>query len=255
LKLSDFNARIKTGAFSATYTLKIPHLDRLYTLIGSKLYGSLVASGKISKDKTLKIGGTTRSLGGDVRYMLAGNRLDTKVSNVPLPNILKLYGLVPGFLGRASGEATYNLTSRAGKADFTITSFQIKPSTLTNTLKMVIGRDPARIIFETTNLHAKIKKEIIAYTLYAKGGYSNLELTNGQFNAKTKAIRAKLKFIYGKHTFYGKIKGTADHPKVIVDTKALIKDKLKKKLNKKLQEKLKGVFGKQAETLLHGLGL
>jgi hypothetical protein len=255
LKLSNFNAGIKTGTFSAAYTLKIPDLTKLYVLTGSKLYGSMLTSGKISKSKILKINGTTRSLGGNVSYTLVGDRFSTRVTAVPLPNILKLHGFSPDFLGTASGKATYNLASRTGKADLTIASFQIKPSTLTNTLKMVLGKDPARIIFKTTTFHAEIRKDIVTYTLHAKGGYSSFDLTQGWLNTKTKAIRAKFKFVYGKYTIYGKIKGTTEHPKVTLDTKAIVRDKLKKKVKEKLQKKLEKALGGQAGALLRGLGL
>jgi hypothetical protein len=255
LNLSKFNAGIKTGTFNAAYTLKIPDLTKLYLLTGSKLYGSILTSGTISKTKYLKINGTTRSLGGNVNYTLVDDRFSTKVSAVPLPNILKLQGFSPDFLGTASGKAAYNLKSRIGKADLTIASFQIKSSTLTNTLKTVLGKDPARIIFKTTTFHADIKKDIVTYTLHAKGGYSAFDLTSGWLNMKTKAIRAKFKFVYGKYTIYGKIKGTTEHPKVMLDTKAIIKDKLKKKVKEKLQKKLQKALGGQAGALLRGLGL
>jgi len=255
LQLPSFVAAPKQGSFQTPYTLKIPDLTRLYALTGTKLYGSMLTSGKISKGKILTINGTTASLGGKVNYTLAGNRFTAQITAVPLPNILRLMGYAQNFLGTASGKGRYNLKSQKGTADLSIASFQIKPSALTNALKAVIGKDPSRIIFKSTTFHANINRDIVTYLLHAKGSYSSIDITDGYLNKKTGAQRAKLKFVYGKHTIYGKIKGTLEHPKIQLDAEKIVKEKLKKKIRDKVQKKLEKALGGQAGALLRGLGL
>ena len=70
-------------------------------------------------------------------------------------------------------------------------------------------------------------------------------------NQKSKQQRAKLKFVYGKYTVYGTIRGTTEYPKIKLDTSKLIKDKLEGKLQKKVEKK----FGKDVGALLKGFGL
>ena len=255
LQLSSFVAAPKQGSFSAPYTLKIPDLTRLYELSGIKLYGSLLTSGKISKAKVLTINGTTASLGGKVNYTLAGNRFSTQITAVPLPNILRLMGYTQSFLGMASGKSRYDLKTQKGIADFNIASFQIKPSTLTETLKRVTGKDPARIIFKNTTFHADINKDTIAYVLHAKGSYSSIDITDGHLNKKSSTQSAKLKFVYGKYTIYGKIKGSLKDPKITLDAQKIIKEKLQQKLKEKVEQKLEKALGDKAGALLRGLGL
>lgn len=237
--------------FSAQYHLDIPDLARLYTLTGFKFYGPLTLDGKLSRTKQLKVTGNTGSLGGSVNYTLTGDQLKTNIEAVPLPNILKFMGYPQSFLGKASGKAVYNMRSQIGVADLNITSFQIKPSALTEVLKGVLGKDPARIIFLSTTLHANIKGDDIAYTLYAKGTRSAIEITKGRVNKRTKMQSGRLKFVYEGYTVYGKITGTTDHPKIVLDTGAILKEKFGNKLREKLEKK----WGEGAGSLLKGLGL
>jgi hypothetical protein len=247
LKLSNAVSDLRHQTFTAKYHMDIPNLKKLAQVSDIRLYGALALDGMVTFNKVLKVTGKTRSLGGSVAYTLVGNRFHATVTSVPLPNILKLAGYPQSFLGSVSGKADYHLQTRKGVVNLKIASFQIKPSDLTRMLAPVLGKDPARIIFKTTTFHARINKDIVTYRLLAKGSHSAIEITDGWVNQKSRQQKAKLKFVYGKYTVYGTIRGTTEHPKIYLDTSKLIKEKLEKKLEKK--------WGKEAGVLLKGLGL
>ena len=123
----------------------------------------MVLKGAFFKEKMLKLTGKTTSLGGKIVYRLHGKELRSTIIAVPLLNILGFLGQKKNFLGKAFGEGTYNIKQKSGVVDLDIRSFQIKPSTLTHTIKMFLGKDPARIIFSSTKFHADIKKKITKY--------------------------------------------------------------------------------------------
>jgi hypothetical protein len=244
-------SNLQKGTLQARYHAKIPDLAKLSEISDMKLFGTLILDGEIKRYQTLQITGETGSLGGKVMYRLDGDLFLTDIKGVPLTGILKLTGNPESFLGSVTGQVRYDIKKAVGTASLRIASFQIKPSTLTEILKPVLGKDPARIIFDNTRFDAKIDKGHIAYTLKAKGTYSAIEIMEGRLDTVTKRQSGRLKFVYGKYTVYGKIGGTTDDPKITLDTEAIVKEKLQKKLQNKIEKK----WGKEAGALLKGLGL
>lgn len=233
----------------SAYAIDIPSLREVQPLIGQTLYGPLVLKGQLSKEKVLKVTGSTQSLGGNITYTLVGDDLTSSLQSVPLENMLGTLGHKKNFLGSASGKGRYNLKRKSGVLDLDIASFQIKPSNLTSVISMAIGKDPARVIYSSTKFHADIKGKITDYTLHATGTRSSLDITEGRLNAANNTNTAKFKFVYEKYTVSGKIKGSADNPKITVDTTALFKEKV----DEKLQEKIDKVFDGKAGEFLKGL--
>ncbi len=233
----------------SAYIIDIPSLKEIQPLIDKKLYGPLVLQGQFSKDKVVNITGMTTSLGGKISYTLTGDDLISTINSVPLENILGTLGHKKNFLGLASGNGNYHLKEKSGVVDLDIASFQIKPSTLTSTISMVIGKDPARVVFSSTKFHGNIKGKITDYTLHATGTRSSIDITEGRIDKTKNTNTAKFKFVYEEYTVNGQIKGTVDNPKVTVDTTALFKDKVDEKMQKKIDK----VLGGKAGEFLRGL--
>lgn len=233
----------------SAYTIDIPSLKEVQALIDKKLYGPLVLQGELTKDKVVNVNGLTTSLGGKISYTLRGDNLLSTISSVPLENILGTLGHKKNFLGQASGKGKYHLKEKSGVVDLDIASFQIKPSSLTSMISMAIGKDPARVIFNSTKFHADIKDKITYYSLHATGSHSSIDITEGRINKTNNTNTAKFKFVYEKYTVHGQIKGTVDNPKVTVDTTALFKDKIDEKMQKKIDK----VLGGKAGEFLKGL--
>jgi hypothetical protein len=250
ISLNNMVVDIEKKSFKSTYNLDIPSLKKLHKVIDQKLYGPLVLRGEWSKDKKLTtVTGETTTLGGKIDYRLVGDRLSTTISNVPLENILGILGQKKDFLGKAFGKGKYNLKQKSGVVDLDIKSFQIKQSPTTNTIKMLIGKDPARVIFSSTKFHADIKGKITYYTLHAKGSRSRIDITDGRVNKINNTNTAKFKFVYEKYTVHGKIRGTIDNPKVTIDTSAILKDKI----DEQVQDKIDKAIGGKAGEFLRGL--
>jgi len=239
----------KKKHFKSSYLLEVPSLKKLHKVIDKKLYGPLVLKGEWSKNKRLTITGATTTLGGRINYKLNGKVLHSTISAVPLENILGILGHKKNFLGKASGKGKYHLKKRSGVVDLDIASFQIKPSSITRTIKMVLGKDPARVIFSSTKFHADIQRKITGYTLHAKGTRSRIDITDGKVDKRNNTNRANFKFVYEKYAVSGSITGTIDDPKVSIDTSSLLKNKIDDKLQKKIDK----VLGGKAGEFLKGL--
>ena len=243
----------KEGTFKSKYVIDIPDLKKTYTLIEQKLYGPMVLTGEISQDKILKVTGSTASLGGKVNYTLVGDNLKGTIDKVPVENILGLLGQDKLVQGNAYGTVTHNIKTKVGVVDIDIKSFQIKPSSTTNTVKMFIGKDPARIIYNSTKLHAKLNGDVTRYTLTAKGSHSSIEVTKGKIDKVNDKHTAKFKFVYEKYVVTGNIAGTVDHPSIVIDPSALMQSKTGEKIQKELDKALGGDMGKAVGGFLKGM--
>jgi hypothetical protein len=249
ISLDSMLIDIEKKHFKSTYTVEIPSLKKLHKLIDRKLYGPLVLKGEWSKNKSLTLIGVTTTLGGKVNYRLKGDDIHATISSVPLENILGLLGQKKNFLGLASGKGKYHRKKRSGVVDLDIASFQIKPSSLTSTIKMVLGKDPARVIFSSTKFHADIKGKVTLYALHAKGTRSSIDITEGRVDRSHNTHRAKFEFMYETYTVRGKITGTRDDPKVSIDTSALLQNRIDDKLQNKIEKVLGGKAGKFLKSL------
>jgi hypothetical protein len=232
-----------TKSIHSSYVLDVPELQSVQKIIDRKLYGPLVLKGEFSQDKLLNLTGSTQTLDGNIAYALVGDHLTSSIDNVPLENILGLLGHRQDFLGKAFGKGKYDLKNKSGVVDLDIQAFKIKPSSTTQTIKMLIGKDPARVMFTSTKFHADIKGKITDYTLHATGSHSSIDITEGRVDKSNNTNTAKLKFVYEDYTVYGKIKGSIDDPKVTVDTSALFQDKIDEKLQNKIEKALGGKAG------------
>ncbi|MBA1420777.1 MAG: hypothetical protein FAF03_07980 [Epsilonproteobacteria bacterium] len=253
LKLNNAVFNTNTKTFKSTYTLDIPSLEKAEVLLGRKLYGSIALAGEIVKDKLLDVTGKTQSLGGSIDYRLQGDTLKSTLTDVSVERILRMLGHTPLVQGAAFGTLVYNTKSKTGKLDLDIKSFQLKANSTTNTVKMFIGKDPARTIYKTTTLNAKIDGDITRYTLEAKGSHSSITISDGVVDKKKDTHRAKFKFVYEKYVVTGAIGGSVAHPSIVIDPSAIMQSKTGEKIQKKLDKALGGDMGKAVGGFLKGI--
>jgi len=243
----------KTMYYKSNYKVDIPKLEETYVLTDKIFYGPMVLVGNIAQDTILKLTGTTSSLGGNVEYTLIGDTLKGTINKVPVENILAMLGHDKLVGGNAQGVVTYNLKTKVGIADINITSFQIKSSTTTKTVKMFIGKDPARIIYRSTKLHADINGDVTTYNLLAEGTHAKIEITAGKIDKAADTHRARFNFVYDKYSVTGSIGGSVEHPSIIVDPSALMQSKTGEKIQKELDKALGGDMGKAVGGFLKGM--
>lgn len=253
LELKNTKFDIDNNILTSKYVLDIANLEKTYTLTEQKMYGSMLLSGEFTQSKSVKATGATHSLGGDISYTLLSDNMNVNVKKVPVENILKMMGHNALVQGEAHGTAQYHLKNKIGVVDIDIKSFKIKPSSTMDTVKMFIGKDPTRIIYDTTNLKAKINGDVTTYVLTAKGSRSSIDVTEGKIDKLKNQHTAKFKFVYEKYTVTGSILGTVDNPKLVVDPSSIMQSKTGEKVQKELDRALGGDMGKAVGGLLKGL--
>jgi hypothetical protein len=243
----------KTQALSTDYDIHIADLQKAKMLTGANIYGEMTLQGKITKQKALNLTGATSSVGGNIQYTLQDNIFKANIDKVPLENIFALMGQDKIVLGLATGVVQKNIKSDLGSVDIDIENFSIKPAPWTRTATMLLGKDPSRILFSSTKLKANIKGDIITYSVDALSQKASISLSQGVLNKAKDTHTAKFKLVYEKNTITGKIQGSIDNPKVSIDAKSLMNNRMKEKLKEKISDKVNSMFGEEASDLFKGL--
>lgn len=255
LRMDNMHIDTKAKIVKSPYVLDIPELKNAYELTGKKLYGPMKFEGFFSHDKTLNLNGKTKSLGGEITYRLLDKVLVGKINKVSLENILLLLGRDALFGGEVIGDINYHFEDKKGSANIKIASFHLKPSSTTKKLKLFIGKDPTRIIYKDTTLHAQINENNTTYTLRAIGSHSRIEIKNGMLDKKTDTHSGIFTFIYDKYEITGNIVGSIHHPKLELDPSAIMDNPMGKKIQNKLNHALGDEMGKAVSGFLKGLKL
>jgi hypothetical protein len=253
IKLTNTQYNIPKKHYTSEYIIEIPELKDAYVLTDKKLYGPMLLKGDIVQDNVLKVNGSTDTLGGKIDYQLIDNLLKGKLTKVPLENILALLGHDKVVQGDAYGTIDYDTKAKTGVIDIDIQNFQIKSSSTTETVKMFIGKDPARIIYSSTKLNATLNGDVTTYTLHAKGSSSTIDISDGKIDKKSDTHHAKFKFVYEKYIVTGTIAGSVDQPKIMVDPAAFMQSKTGEKIQKNLDKALGEDMGKAVGGFLKGL--
>lgn len=253
LRLNNAVLNTDSKSFKSSYTLDIPSLEKTEVLLGRKLYGSMAFSGDIVQGKVLDVTGKTQSLGGSIDYRLQDNTLKSTFTDVSVERILRMLGHTPLVQGKAFGTLDYHIKRKRGTLDLDIQSFQLKANGTTNTVKMLIGKDPARTIYKTTTLHATLDGDVTHYTLNAQGSHSSIIISNGVIDKKKDTHRATFKFIYEKYVVTGAIKGSATHPSLTINPSSIMQHKVGEKIQKRLDKALGEDMGKAVGGFLKGI--
>jgi hypothetical protein len=98
LTLSRLRYEIASGAMEGSYRLRLPELSRLKALRNHGAKGALALEGRLSYlpvKRLFKVEGLSRSLGGESRFVYAGNRLQLTLEKVEGSRLLPILGAPP----------------------------------------------------------------------------------------------------------------------------------------------------------------
>ena len=245
----------KSNKAELPYLLDIPNLSKLEPITGRKLRGSLKSKGIAAFDKRLKISGNTQSLGGDIAYLLHASKLNTKITSVPLTNILHTL-IVPEILeGMVFGDVTYDLTAKKGKVDTKMQNVRLLPNQVTEILKTYASIDLTKERYNQTTFTADLNDNTILFNFNAKSKKSYITVKEGLITRDTNTIDAKFAIqIHGKD-FTGTLKGDLKKPKVKLDSSKYLKQKAVKEINRFIDKKISDKTKQKVTEKLKKFGL
>ncbi|MDQ7083818.1 MAG: hypothetical protein Q9M36_02320 [Sulfurovum sp.] len=244
LYLENMHIDIDSKYVETPYILNIPNLENAYDLTHKRLYGSVKLVGYMSQKETLKITGSSSSLGGDISYQRIDDAFKASLKQVSLQKVFSLLGHTQWFSGEMIGNIDYDIQSKKGIIDIEIEDFHIEKSTMTETIKMLMGKDPSSILYSSTDIHATIDTHKTHYTLFAMGKHSNLEIIEGIIDTQANTHTGIFIFSYDEYEIRGEIKGSIAHPTLKINPSSMIQNELDKVLGEDIGNALGSLLKK-----------
>ena len=219
LKNLHFNKESKH--ISSQYIVDILNLNALSDPLNTKLYGAILLEGEVEKKETLKVTGLTKSLGGEINYQLIDNNFTSSIDSVPVNNMLNMFSFPTFVDANASGKLGYDTKEKKGEAQLALRDFKLASNKVTKSIKLMVLKDPASIVFGQSSLDAKIDGDHIHYILMAKADKASITVDEAIINKKVDSHHAKIAFAYDKIEIQGSVDGSIRSPRIDFHTQDL----------------------------------
>lgn len=219
LKNLHFNKESKY--LSSQYIVDILNLNALSESLNTELNGAILLEGEVEKKEKLKITGLTKSLGGEINYQLIDNNLTSTIESVPVNNMLNMLSF-PAFMNaQASGKLGYDTKDKKGETQLTFKDFKLASNKVTKSIKLMILKDPASIVFGQSSIDAKIDGDHIHYILMSKSDHASITVDEAIINNKIDSHNAKIAFAYDKIKIKGNLDGSIRNPRIDFNQKSI----------------------------------
>ena len=237
---------INKNKLTSDFTLKVPNLDKLYFVTKKHLRGNIKVTGDIKKDKDLIIDAHSDTLGGKVDIKLVNDVITKKIRGVKVTELTDMLIYPRVFESTMDADINYNLKTKKGELKAKMLKGRILPNQMTFLLNQLAKFDITKEIYEITTVDSKIDNMVIYSDLDMKSRLTHITSKNAKIDMNKNRVDAKLNIEIKNRPVYVKIRGDINKPKVSVDAKALLREKIEKKLEKKVpkqyQEPLKQIL-------------
>jgi hypothetical protein len=244
LTLSDMTYDHESAKMRADYHLYIPNLERLQSLTKRRFRGDMDFTGEVNRDKALTITGHGKEFDGTVDYKLVNDHIFAHATGATVSKIMYMLGYPQVLEALTEAKVNYNFTTQSGDIDANMDNARLLPNTLTKMVLQLLHINLEKVNYPHAKFTAKIKKDISHFKFNAKNPSSHFRVNKGTYNKRSQAISAKVDILVNGKKIKGKIGGTVDHPKVILDPSTLLKSKIENKLfnKEKTDENVKGLI-------------
>ena len=187
LALKEGKYHLLSNTLASDYLISIPDMHKLSSLSGMPMKGTFTLNGTMAlKQNKLSVEGNTKSFGGKIHFVYAGDSLNATLAKVNNSLLLSALGQ-PSYL---SGETTATLTLTSIKhlsGDF---SLQSKGQANRKVVKKVLGLDLGKKFLLNTALKGSLKKHTVLATLSAKTSMANLKSTAIHYDIPKASLKA-----------------------------------------------------------------
>jgi hypothetical protein len=248
----DIKYKLKDGTLNSTYLLDIPKLSKLNSIAGKALKGNLKINGEMNYNKTLEMTGSSKSLGGDIDFKLANQKINANINSVPVEKLMHLLSYPQVFKALLIGNFKYDLATQQGTFTSKLNKAQLLSNQLTVLVQRIRGIDLTKERYNESTFNAILDKNLIDINFKAKSKKVLLELPRGQINKANNTINATYQVDIDNADIAGKIKGNISKPKITIDSSKFLQDKvinvIKKNISEETLKKL-GLEKIEADTI------
>jgi hypothetical protein len=240
LKSDNINIDTNKSMYDGGYTLSVRNLSDISFLTKRRLRGALVLNGKFSglRDR-YKVNGQTNFLDANSSFVFQDSLAKIHLQNISTSKLLYTAYLPEVFDSNADANLTYNISDKKGAFLINATNGRMANSQLSDLVFAITKFDITKESYDDIGLNGDINNDLINFLFTATSKNSDLNITNGHINLKTKQIDSVFHININQKDLSGKIKGDIEKPKVEINSSQYIKNKIEKVIDKKVPENLK----------------
>ncbi|MGA1932763.1 hypothetical protein ACH5BF_08600 [Arcobacter sp. YIC-464] len=244
---------IKEASLNSDYTLNVPNLSKLYDVTQTKMRGNLTLLGNLeSKKEKLLVTGASKLLGGNLDFKLNNNDFNANVKDVEVKQLTHMMYYPEVFDSTSDLALDYNLLSKKGKLKGKLIKGHFLPNDFSGLINQFAKFDLTREIYDIVDINSDINDMVLKTIINMKSKNTQIDVTKSILDLNKSYVNADIKAQIRKLNLDFNVSGDMRSPKVKLNTKGLLKDKIEEKVNEKLGNKLKEKLGDEgAKELLN----
>ena len=243
IKSAKFN--IADSSIISDYKTTIKSFNKLFFVTQRKMRGGITINGELKKAKDLDLSIYTNIAGGKIDAKLHNDEFKANLKSVQTLKMLHILIYPEIFKASLNAKVDYNLKSQKGNFSGHLVKGTFIKNEMITLVKKYARVDLYREIF-SGDVDAKINKEKILASLDLKSRQASIVTKNTKLDTKKQTIDSKVSMQIKKNHINVTLKGKIDSPKIGLDAKAIIKDKIKDRLTKEIEKKA----GKEVKNIL-----
>lgn len=228
---------LKDNSILSDYVLEIGDLSNFSNLLNQKIRGAITLNGDIEKSKKLKVTGYSKNLfDGDLNFTLLDTQLNANLENIEFVKLLWSMHYPEIFTSKADAKVKLDIEKLKGDINTTLLEGRFLKNDFTTIVETFTKRDLTKEVYRGATLDSQIDGSIVNSKLKMISQNSKIISNNTEFDIKQTLIDSTLTLDIKDRNMSLNIRGDIKSPKITVDTKGYLKEKLKKEVNKHLGE-------------------
>ena len=211
------------------------------------LKGKMDINGEIlNKNDSLSMNGNSNILNGTLDFNLKNEKLNANLKNIDVQELSTMLDYSKFFDAKADFRLDYDFLLKKGDLNGKLLTGHFIENNFTQLLNQLAKDDLSKEIFETFDINSKIDNRILTSNLIMKSQNSEINIQDSILDLEKDLIDTKINSKIKDKTFTIGLNGNATNPKISIDVKDLLKDKIDKQIEKKknkLKEKRNKVVG------------
>lgn len=238
-------------SFNSDYLLNIPALEKLKDILNMSLKGNIDINGDITnKEDSLLLTGKSNTLGGTFDFDLKNDKLNANLKDIDVQELSAMLDYSKIFNSKANFTLDYDLLLKKGE----LVGKLINGHFLSNNFSLLLNQlgkfDLNKEVYETLDINSQIDNRILTSDVIMKSANTQIDIQDSILDLEQKLIDAKINAVVKDKKFIIDVKGETSNPKISLNAKDLLKEKIDKQLEKKrnkIEEKLNKALGTKAE--------
>jgi hypothetical protein len=241
---------IKNKKLIGDYKLSIEDLGELKPFANRDLRGELDIKGAISYQYKLKLTADFDIANGKSSLVVDGDNVYMKANSISAIKLTHMLYYPEVFDSLCELNLNHNLATEKGVLSVKLTEGKFVPTTMTKLIETFTRFDITGEFYQYVNIDTNIDKDILKSNIDAVSQNTKIYAKDALIDKKEEKIDAKLNVIIKDKPLAVSLKGSIKSPKVNIDAKDWIKQKLSKEVDKQIekhQDKIDKVVPKELQ--------